>query len=123
MSESLFPAAHRERFQELRKTGEVCAQNLHPECLPVGPWSPWSPVRDDDQADRLRARFQAAVQNAARAAGAPARVNLVNWWIGRLAGKRRRSGLEGLVQRSIELCELLESKSAELRLTSPASGI
>jgi hypothetical protein len=82
-----------------------------------------SDIRGDDAAERLEDRFHTAARNAAIAAGAPARVNLLDWWICRLSRRKKRPRLDGLIQRSIERCEDLESKSAERRLASPALGI
>jgi hypothetical protein len=118
-----FSGEHRARFKELLTSGETYALNFHPECLPQGPWVVNSDARGDDGTERLRMRFEAAVSNAARSAGAPARVNLLHWWIWRLAGSKQRLSIEGLIQRSIELCEVFESKSAELPFPSQGSGI
>src|SRR5258706_3061096 len=118
-----FSPDHRARFKELRATGEVYAFNLNPESSPWGPWIVQSDVHGEDGSERLVSRFQSAVRTAALAVDFPARVNLTDWWIWRLAGRRKRFRLEGLVQRSVELCEVFESKSAELRLVCPARGI
>ena len=111
--EGRFSDEHRERFERLLKIGEVYAINLQPEDLPFGPWTIGCDLLDDDTADRLMARFCAAVRKAAITAGAPPRTNLLDTWISRLA-KKNRLGLDCLIQRSIELGEEFESASAEL---------
>jgi hypothetical protein len=124
MADPQFSGEHRAQFKQLLAIGEVYALNFHPEHLPFGPWALGSDnLGDEDASERLQTRFQAAVRKAAIPAGAPARVGLLDWWICRLAGRKKRFRLEGLIHRSIERCEDLESKSAELRLASPALGI
>jgi hypothetical protein len=123
MADPQFSVEHRAQFQQLLAIGEVHAHNFHPEQKPFGPWVLGSDVRGgEDASERLQKRFQAAARKAAMSAGAPARVGLLDWWICSLAGRKRRSRLEGLVQRSIELCEDLETKSVEGRLPKPAIG-
>src|SRR4051812_33699613 len=116
MGKSQFPSQHRRRFQKLLKVGEVYALNLNAQALPAGPWVLGSNPRSGDEAERLEDRFDAFVRKAAMAGGAPPRVNLLDWWIELLARREKRFGMEGLIQRSIELCETLESNSAEIPL-------
>jgi hypothetical protein len=122
MAEPRFSPEHGHQFQGLLKTGDVYAINLQPEGLPFGPWALLCDLPDDDQAERLKSRFCAAVRKAAIVAGSPPRANLLDWWISRLAQKNRL-GLDGLIQRSIELCEEFESASAEIawKMQSPAA--
>src|ERR1017187_4582956 len=84
MSDLPFSSEHKARFQELRTIGELCAVNGHSENLEFGPWHVICDLTDSDTAFRLNARFRAAAQKAAMAAGAPCRVNRRNWWIGKL---------------------------------------
>jgi hypothetical protein len=114
LTDSPFSREHRARFQELRAVGEVFALNLHPEYLGFGPWCLGSDIRGDNAAERLQARYRAAVRKAAISAGAPARIILLDWWICRLAGSVQQFQVEALIQRSLELCEEFEAKSFEL---------
>jgi len=123
LSDPLFSDRHRARFLELRAVGEVYALNFHPEYLAFGPLCLGSDIRGDDAAERLQSRYHAAVRRAAISAGAPARVNLLDWWICHLAGSARQFRLEGLIQRSVELREEFETRSSELGLPVRASGI
>jgi hypothetical protein len=123
MADPQFSVEHRVQFQQLLAVGEVYALNLHPEYLAFGPWGLGSDLRGDDAAERLRSRFLAAVRKAAISAGAPARVTLLDWWICRLVRGKKQFRLEGVIQRSVELCEEFESKSAELGLAIQASDI
>src|SRR5262249_14944597 len=68
-----------------------------------------------DTTARMKRRFRAAARKAAIAAGAPHRVNLLDWWISKLARGRRLPFIQGLIQLSIEYCEELESNSLELK--------
>lgn len=111
-----FSEQHKALFQELLASGlELHATNFHLENLDSGPWSVSCNRGDSDSAARLVARFRAAVRKAASAAGAPYRVNLMDWWIGKLARGKRLPYIEGLIQRSAEYCEELESNASELR--------
>jgi hypothetical protein len=120
-----FTGQHKAQFQELLAVGELYAINRHGENLDVGPWSvEGDHDRDSDAIDRLKTRFCAAVRKAALAAGAPPRVNRLDWWICKLARGKRRPYIKGLIQRSIEYCEDLEGKAFELgRLPNEVSGL
>jgi hypothetical protein len=56
------------------------------------------------------------------AVGAPCRVNLLDWWISKLTRGRPMGSIQGLIQRSVEYCEELETARLELGLapTRPA---
>jgi hypothetical protein len=84
MSDLPFSSEHKARFQELRSIGELYALNGHNENLEFGPWHLNCDLNDSDTAYRLQARSRVAVQRAAMVAGAPYRVNRVDWWIGKL---------------------------------------
>jgi hypothetical protein len=112
MADPAFSVEHRQTFRELRAIGELHAINLSLEQLDFGPWSLGCDIDNHDTADRLKGRFRAAVRKAAVAAGAPPRANLLDWWICRLA-RENRPYLQGLIQRSIELCEEFEAASIE----------
>jgi hypothetical protein len=106
-----FTGNHRERFKELLGLGEVNAINLQPEHLPFGPWVLGCDLQDPHTGDRLKARFRAAARRAAISAGAPPRVGLLDWWISGMV-RHRQPYIQNLLQRSIELCEEIESSSA-----------
>jgi hypothetical protein len=114
MADAQFSGEHRSRFQELLAIGEVHALNTHLEYLDHGPWLLGCDHNDIDMAERLEARFRAAARRTGLSAGCPARANVVDWWVSRLARGKRGPYLEDLIQRSVELCEELESNSAEL---------
>ena len=52
------------------------------------------------------------------AVGAPYRVNLLDWWISKLARGRPMGSIQGLIQRSSEYCEELETAALELGLSA-----
>jgi hypothetical protein len=112
MADPVFSNEHRAQFKQLLAIGEVHAINLHAEQFDFGPWVLGCDIRDHDTADRLKSRFRAAARKAAVAAAAPARANLLDWWIRKLA-RGNRPYLQGLIQRSIELCEEFETASVE----------
>ena len=114
MSDLPFSSEHKARFQELRTIGELCAVNGHSENLEFGPWHVICDLTDSDTAFRLNARFRAAAQKAAMAAGAPCRVNRRNWWIGKLTHGKPLGFIQDLIQRSAEYCEELETRGIEL---------
>jgi hypothetical protein len=114
MSDSPFSREHRTQFQELLAVGELHAQNINAEYLDFGPWHLGCDLTDSDAADRLKARFRAAARKAAMAAGAPYRVNLLDWWIGRLAHRKPMVFIQGLIRRSAEYCEEMETRALEL---------
>jgi hypothetical protein len=119
---SEFPVEHRAQFHELLRTGELHATNRSDELLDFGPWWVEAHQGDPDSSTRLKSRFRAAVRKAAIAAGAPHRINLQDWWISRLARGEEHFRIEGLIQRSIELCEELESEAIESRPTPAESA-
>jgi hypothetical protein len=115
IAESQFSGQHKAQFGELLAMGvELHALNRHREKLDFGPWSVGCDQGDSDTRVRIRARFRAAARKAAIAAGAPFRVNLLDWWISRLARGQRLPFIQGLIQRSVEYCEELESNALEL---------
>ena len=122
MSDLPFSSEHKARFQELLAIGELYALNGHNEHLDSGPWHLSCELTDSDTAFRLNTRFRAAVQKAAMAAGAPNRVNRLDWWIGKLAHGRPRAYIRDLIKRSAEYCEELETRALEFKRawTEPA---
>jgi hypothetical protein len=104
--------------------GELHAINLHNQNLDFGPWQLGCDRTDFDTANRLKAGFRAAARYAAMAVGAPYRVNLLDWWISKLARGRPMGSIQGLIQRSVEYCEELETTTLELGLapTRPAGA-
>ena len=116
MDESRFSGQHKAEFRDLLAMGiELHANNLHLQKQDFGPWTVRCDDGDSQTKVRLKARFRAAARKAASTAGAPYRVNLLDWWISKLARGQRRPYLEGLIQLSIEYCEELESNAFELR--------
>jgi hypothetical protein len=114
MSDSPFSREHKTQFQELLAVGELHAHNINAEYLDFGPWHLGCDLTDSDAANRLKARFRAAARKAAMAAGAPYRVNLLDWWIGKLAHRKPMAFIQGLIRRSAEYCEELETRALEL---------
>ena len=114
MSDSPFSSDHRARFQELRTVGELYALNSSEQRDEFGPWHVSGRLAGPDETERRIARFRTAVRRAAMAGGAPYRVDLLNWWISKLARGKRLMSIEGLIQRSVEYCEELEASVAEL---------
>jgi hypothetical protein len=111
MSDLPFSSEYKTRFQELGAVGELYGQSGHDE---FGPWQLGCDLTDLDAADRLKARFRAAAQKAAMAAGAPFRVNRVDWWIGNLAHGKPLAVIRDLNQLSFEYCEELETRALEV---------
>jgi hypothetical protein len=122
MPDQPFYSEHRARFRELRAVGELIAVNVHNENLACGPWLIDCDLGDSDAADRLEARFRVAVRKAAFAAGAPYRVNRLDWWISKLAGGKPLPFIQGLIERSAEFCEELETNGLELGLAPRKPG-
>jgi hypothetical protein len=122
MSDQPFSSEHRARFRELRAVGELTAVNVHNENLACGPWLIDCDLGDSDAANRLEARFRVAVRKAAFAAGAPYRVNRLDWWISKLAGGKPLPFIQGLIERSAEFCEELETNGLELGLAPRKPG-
>jgi hypothetical protein len=111
-----FSGQHKAEFRELLAAGiELYAINSHPSQLDFGPWSVCCDQKDPDTKSRIKARFRAAARKAAIAAGAPYRTNLLDWWVSKLARGRRLPFIQGLIQRSVEQSEEMESNAAELR--------
>ena len=124
MSDLTFSTEHRARFQELRAMGELYAVNGHNENLDFGPWHLGCDLTDSDTAYRLKARFRAAAQKAEMAAGAPYRVNRLDWWIGKLTHGEPLPFIKDLIQRSAEYCEELETRALELgRASTGPDGV
>ena len=124
MSDLPFSSEHKARFQELRAIGELYAVNSHNENLEFGPWHLTCDLTDLDTANRLNARFRAAVQKAAMAAGAPYRVTRLDWWIGKLTHGKPLGFIQDLIQRSAEYCEELETRGIELgRASTKPHGV
>jgi hypothetical protein len=116
MTDWEFSGHHKAQFQELLATGlELHAINIHEESLDFGPWKVLCDRGDPDTALRLKTRFRAAARKAASATSAPCRVNLLDWWISKLVRGQKRAYIQGLIQRSAEYCEELESNALELR--------
>jgi hypothetical protein len=113
-----FSSEHKARFQELHAVGELHALNGHNENLDLGPWHLSCDLTDSDTADRLKARFRAAAQKVAMAAGAPHRVNRLDWWIGKLTHGKPLAFIQGLIQRSAEYSEELETRALEFGRSS-----
>jgi hypothetical protein len=119
-----FSSEHKARFQELGAIGELYALNGHNENLDFGPWHLGCDLTDSDTAYRLKARFRAAAQKAAMAAGAPYRVNRLDWWIVKLAHGKPHPSIQDLIQRSAEYCEELETRAIELgRASTKPQGV
>jgi hypothetical protein len=114
MSDLPFSSEHKARFQELREIGELHAIGGNDQNLDFGPWLLGCDLTDPDTAYRLKARFRAAAKKAAMAAGAPYRVNRVDWWIGKLAHGQPLPFIQDLIQLSAECCEELEARALEL---------
>ena len=110
MSDLPFSSGYKARFEELLEVGELHAINLHNQNLDFGPWQLGCDLTDSDNANRLKARFRAAVRKAAMAVGAPYRMNLLDWWISKLARGGPMGCIQGLIQRSAEYCEELETR-------------
>jgi len=110
-----FSALHKAEFKELIMTGELYALNRNQDCLDYGPWFVECDHPDSDTGIRLKKRFRATARKAAITAGAPARSNLLDWWVRRLARGQRRPYIYSLIQRSREYCEELESNALEAR--------
>ena len=124
MSDLPFSSEHKARFQELRAIGELYAVNSHNENLEFGPWHLTCDLTDSDTAYRLNARFRAAVQKAAMAAGAPYRVTRLDWWIGKLTHGKPLGFIQDLIQRSAEYFEELETRGIELgRASTKPHGV
>ena len=102
MSDLPFSSEHKARFQELRAIGELFAVNIDSKNLEFGPWLVSCDLADSDTAFRLNARFRAAAQKAVMAAGAPCRVNRLDWWIGKLTHGKPLGFIQDLIQRSAE---------------------
>jgi hypothetical protein len=113
-----FSRKHKARFQELLAIGELQAANNSKRNFELGPWAVCCDLTNVDIARRLEARFRAAVQQAAIAAGAPYRINRVDWWIGKLTHGRALGLMQDLIRRSAEYCEELETRAIELGRTS-----
>ena len=79
-----------------------------------GPWLLGCDLTDPDTAHRLKARFRAAAQKTALAAGAPYRVNRLDWWISKLTHGNPLPFIQDLIQRSAGCCEELETRALEL---------
>src|SRR5450759_3174195 len=123
MGDSQFPHEHKAQFQQLLEDGELYALNRHIGKRAFGPWLVNGDGSDPDAVTRLKTRFRAAVREAAIVAGAPSRVNLLDWWIRKLARGKMLHFIEGLIQRSAEYCEELKSNAVELRaLTDDSTG-
>ena len=115
MPPSTFSSEHKAQFRELLARGvELHANNASLDKTDFGPWSVASSHGDREMAERVKAGFRAAARRAAVAAGAPSRVHVLNWWIGRLARGKKLAYIQGLIERSIEYCDELESNAAEL---------
>jgi hypothetical protein len=121
VSDLLFSSEHKARFIELRASGEMFALNMHDENLSTGPWHVDCRLSDSDAAGRLKARFRAAIKKVALAAGAPGRVNRIDWWISKLTRGKQVQRLDDLIQRSAEFCEELEANAFELGRTAAKS--
>lgn len=111
-----FSTEYKRQFQELLAQGiELHAINQHPERLPFGPWSIACDRGDGDTRTHLKARFRVHARKAAIEAGAPRRAHVLNWWVSQLAKGQRLPYIQGLIRRSIDYCEDLESNAAELK--------
>lgn len=111
-----FSPQHRADFQELLAMGvNVYSLNSGIEKSDFGPWTLMCEQGDAETKTRLIRRFRAVVRKAAINAGAPHRAHLVNWWIRKLARGRGLPYIQGLIERSIEFCQELESNSLESR--------
>lgn len=109
-----FSSEHRAWFQELRAAGELHAANSPGDDRAWGPWLLLCDLGDSDSAYRLKARFRTAVKKAAIAGGGPYRVNRLDWWISKLACGEPLPSIQGLIERSVEFCEKLETNGIEL---------
>jgi hypothetical protein len=115
-SDRRFSQQHKAEFKELLAEGlELHALNSSDESLDFGPWRVYCTQGDSHSEGRIKARFRAAARKAAAAAGAPSRVNLLDWWISKLARGKRHRYLQGLIQLSTDFCAELESNAMELR--------
>ena len=107
-----FTPQHRADFQELLATGvNLYALNSGVEKSDFGPWTLMCEQGDTETKAQLMMRFRATVRKAAIAAGAPRRAHLVNWWIRKLALGPKLPYIQGLINRSIEYCQELESNA------------
>src|SRR4051794_1510413 len=112
MADRQFSSEHRTQFGKLLVLGDLYALNLNEDNLAFGPWAICG--RADPHAEgRLVDRFSTAARKAALAAGAPPRINLLDWWITGLVEKIKTISVEGVIQRSIERCETLEGEFSE----------
>jgi hypothetical protein len=119
-----FSSKHKARFQELCAIGELYAVNGHSQNLDLGPWHVSCDLADSDIAYRLNARFRAVAQRAAMAAGAPYRMNRLDWWIGKLTHGKPLPSIPDLIQRSADYCVELETRALEFgRAWIKAEGV